>query len=140
MTDTDDDTDVVDLAPKTDRQKSLELILRQHAISLWGELRGIDQLDSATAVALIVQEMQELLGHVPSAQRQADVQAYQNLMIAARKIRQALMATWGEEVIAEGKTYAHTVRVCRVCKGKKNAHEVECPVGIAIKQITKLGI
>lgn len=135
-----DDADVADVAPKTNVQKNLELILRQHALSVWGELRGIDQLDSATAVKLIVEEMQELLAHVPSAQRQADVQAYQNLMIAARKIRQALMATWGEDVTAEGKTYAHTVRLCRVCKGKKNAHEVECPVGIAIKQISKLGI
>lgn len=135
-----EDTGVEDVAPKTDRQKSLELILRQHALSVWGELRGIDQLDSATAVAIIVDGMQELLKQVPSAQRQADVQAYQNLMIAARKIRQALMATWGEDVTAEGKTYAHMVRLCRVCKGKKNAHEVECPVGIAIKQITKLGI
>ncbi len=126
------------LAP--DHQRELQDVLRDHAAAAWGELRGIDKLDSAKAERILAQAMAGLIAALRTKARSpANAHRVEEYRSTAIKLRAALMTVWGEPKMA-GEVSLGSQKTCRVCKQLKNQHKPSCLVGIALEAAKKSGI
>ena len=119
-------------------RRALELVIRDHAREVWGNLRAIDQLDSHTAEEILMEGMQRLLAKAKATKIETVKERGNTLLQAAKKLRSVVVALWGET--GNGQGSLHSLKTCRICSGVKSAHKPDCPVKAALLAAKNAGL
>ena len=124
-----------------DSRRELANVLRDYAAAAWGELRGIDKLDSAKAQRVLAEYMGRLVSGIKlqDAVPAKGLNRTDEFKDTAIKLRAALMKTWGVPKKA-GEVSLGSQKTCRVCGQLKGFHKPSCEVGIAVEAARKSGI
>jgi len=120
------------------RSRDLDGIIAQHCLNTWGVLRGIDQLDSGKAVRILTESLREFMLLSPTAAMADAEKKINKLTTTARLLRAALMKTWGEA--GESGGHLGSLKMCRVCGGRKHEHKHGCAVAAALDACKMSGL
>jgi len=124
---------------ETAHKRALELVIRDHAREAWGNLRSIDQLDSAKAEQILIVVMQNLLLHAKKTKVETKSERDNSLWQAGKKLRAVVVELWGQTG-NNGEAHLHSQKTCRICNGVKSAHKPDCPVKSALLAAKNAGL
>ena len=124
---------------QTAQKRAMELVIRDHAREAWGNLRGIDQLDSKKAEEILMAGMQKLLAAVKSTKVESVSERHNALFQVGKRLRAVVMELWGETG-SNGEAHLGSQKTCRLCKGLKSSHKPECPVKVALVAAKNVGL
>lgn len=134
--------DIEDEAPtqaEVAHKRAFELVIRDHAREAWGNLRGIDQLDSERAEQILMIVMQKLLSHAKKTKVETVSERDNRLFQAGRKLRAVVIELWWQTGV-NGEAHLHSQKTCRICNGVKSAHKPDCPVKGALQAAKNAGL
>jgi len=114
-----------EVPPIPDKDRPRHLVLRDHAIAVWGELRGVSELDSAKATEVLAAAMERLLNAVRD-----EGPAIRNRIVQLEKAGSYVMGKLKQATSRppRGDEEKDSRRRCVVCNRPVMEHTVDCPV------------
>lgn len=121
-----------EVPPLPDKQRPLVNVLRDHALTTWGELRDVPVLDSAKAVEILAAAHQRILDSVRD-----DTGPYRKQIIELQRLvgQMAAMLTKIAKREATRGDPAGDIRVrCSVCGEPFSQHEINCKLAVLLRE------
>lgn len=126
-----------DAVPTPPAERRLEAVVHDYAVRAWGDIRGIDQMNSSLAIETIQQAMLDAVAATKG--QQAVIERDLGMARRAGKALRALVMRLWSDPSKSGDPSKSSTRICRLCGGTRLQHAPGCAVANGLEVAKRAG-